>query len=118
MQKLTKILSLSNKYHKKCTETSELNLNVVVANHVVLLQMAEKRPKSPPLGYKKVQTHLWEKANPRVKRNPVNGHTGIYAYHCDDCMCGMAGWPCYRDGHIWSCCGETEKYCKCTGSKE
>lgn len=79
-----------------------------------VLQMAEKRPRSPPPGFMKVQEHYWEAANPRSKRRPVNGHTGIFAYHADDCLCGMAGWPCCRDGRIWSCCGETEKYCKCT----
>lgn len=83
--------------------------------------MADKRSSSPPPppGFKKVKTHLWEGvSDTRAKRQPVNGHTGVYAYHCDDCMCGMGGWPCYRDGSIWSCCGQIEKYCHCTKDKE
>lgn len=80
--------------------------------------MADNRSDSPPPGFKKVESHYWEAVmDPRSKRQPVNGHTGIYAYHCDDCMCGMGGWPCSRDGHIWSCCGQTDKYCHCTEAK-
>jgi hypothetical protein len=84
--------------------------------------MAEKKetkpPGSPPPGFKKVKEEYWEAVDPHRKRPAVNKHTGVYAYHADDCMCGMAGWPCFREGSVWSCCGQTEKYCKCTKEKK
>lgn len=43
----------------------------------------------------------------------MNGYIGVFVYYFDDCMCGMVGWFCYRDGSIWSCCGEIDKYCRC-----
>lgn len=79
--------------------------------------MSGKRPRSPPPGYAKVRGCSWEGSHKRQNRPPVNGHTGIYAYHHDDCMCGLAGWYCFRDGHVWSCCGQTEKYCMCANTQ-
>ncbi|KAL9975522.1 hypothetical protein ACROYT_G012691 [Oculina patagonica] len=81
-------------------------------------KMADKRSDTPPPpGFQAVKTQYWEAiTDARSNRPPVNGHTGVYAYHCDDCMCGMGGWPCFRDGCIWSCCAETEKYSRCTKS--
>jgi len=79
--------------------------------------MSGKPPRSPPPGYAKVRGCSWEGSHKRQNRPPVNGHTGIYAYHHDDCMCGLAGWYCYRDGHVWSCCGQTEKYCMCANTQ-
>lgn len=76
-----------------------------------------KRPASPPPGYQKVKNEAWEGCRKVTNRRPVNKHTGVYAYHCDDCLCSMGGWPCFRDGRIWSCCGQTEKYCMCTKKK-
>lgn len=75
----------------------------------------KKRSKSPPPGFQKVRGEYWEACKKPLNRKPVNNHTGVYAFHADDCMCGMAGWPCFRQGHIWSCCGSTEKYSKCAG---
>ena len=75
-------------------------------------------PKSPPpKGFKYVEEH-WEAADVRQGRAPVSGHTGIFAYHCDDCLCSMGVWPCLRDGSIWSCCGSTDRYSRCTGDKQ
>ena len=75
----------------------------------------KKNPKDdPPSGFEKVKEEYWEAVNKTKRSRKVNGHNGVYAYHCDDCMCGMGGWPCCRDGFIWSCCGQTEKYCKCS----
>lgn len=79
--------------------------------------MADKRSGSPPPGFTQVKEEMWEAVHKTHRQQLVNGHIGVYAYHCDDCMCGMGGWPCYRDGSIWSCCGQTEKYCRCTEEK-
>ena len=49
---------------------------------------------------------------------PVNGHTGIFAYHMDDCLCGMGGWPCFRDGSVSRCCGSTDVNSKCSKADE
>ena len=76
--------------------------------------MAKKGSASPPPGFDKVEEDTWEAVKTPQRKKPVNGHTGVFAYHFDDCMCGMAGWPCSRDGSIWSCFGETDKYCRCT----
>ena len=62
---------------------------------------------------RRLKGEIWEGANKREGLPPVNGHTGIFAYHCDDCLCGMAGWPCFRDGSIWSCCASTDVNSKC-----
>jgi hypothetical protein len=41
-------------------------------------------------------------------------HAGEYRWHDDDCLCKMAGVEyCNRNGHIWSCCGETEESGQC-----
>ena len=66
-------------------------------------------------GCQPVTEEYWEGCRDRDKNrnNPVNGHRGVYAYHCDDCWCSMGGWNCNRDGMIWSCCGSTTKDCFC-----
>ncbi len=56
----------------------------------------------------------WESVQKPKRDTAVNGHFGVYAYHCDDCMCSMGDWPCKRDGEIWSCCGQTTRYSHCT----
>ena len=67
---------------------------------------------------KRLKGEVWEGAKKRSGLPPVNGHTGIFGYHMDDCLCGMAGWPCFRDGSIWSCCGSTDVNSKCSKSNE
>lgn len=68
----------------------------------------------PPEGYQYVSVEYWESCSKTGdKDKPVNGHTGVYAYHCDDCWCSMGGWPCNRDGCVWSCCGQAVRYCRC-----
>ena len=66
---------------------------------------------------KRLEGEYWESARKVSGLPPVNGHTGIFAYHADDCLCSMAGWPCFRDGSIWSCCGSTDKNSQCTKTK-
>ncbi len=68
----------------------------------------------PPEGFTEVKGVNWESSSSRSRNPPVNGHSGIFAFHYDDCMCSMGNWPCNRDGWIWSCCGSLEKYCRCT----
>ena len=81
---------------------------------------SSKRARTPPPeGFQYVECHYWEATDVRRKLSqtsmrPVNGHKGIFAYHCDDCMCSLLGeWRCYRDGCIWSCCGSLERYSCC-----
>ena len=63
---------------------------------------------------KRLEGECWEAATKVSGLSPVNGHTGIFAFHFDDCMCSMAGWPCNREGSIWSCCGSTDRNSHCT----
>lgn len=72
-----------------------------------------KNADDPPPGFKKVEVHAWEAVDVSAPREKVNGHSGMFAYHEDDCHCLIAGWPCSQYG-VWSCCGETKKYCCCT----
>lgn len=53
--------------------------------------MAKKGSASPPPGFDKVEEDTWEAVKTPQRKKPVNGHTGVFAYHFDDCMCGMAG---------------------------
>lgn len=46
------------------------------------------------------------------------GHTGVYAFHYDDCCCSMGGHYCNREGSIWSCCGQTDRHARCTATSE
>ena len=65
---------------------------------------------------KRLEGECWEGARRVSGLPPVNGHTGIFAYHMDDCMCSMGGWPCNREGSIWSCCGSIDRDSQCTSS--
>ena len=67
----------------------------------------------PPPGFEFVKMEYWESVTDRRDRAPVNGHRGVYAYHNDDCRCGMYDNHCNRDGHVWSCCGSTQRYSRC-----
>jgi len=68
----------------------------------------------PPRGYTSVPTFLWARTEVREGRPAVNGHTGVLAIHDPECWCEVGGWPCNRGGLVWSCCGQTTRYCFCT----
>ena len=65
---------------------------------------------------KRLEGEGWESAKKRSGLPPVNGHTGIFAYHEDDCWCSLGGWPCVREGFVWSCCGNTDRNSQCTST--
>ena len=90
---------------------------VVGLSHLLTNPKMADKADDPPPGFQKVKEELWE-AVKKTSGPPVNGHTGVYAFHFDDCMCSLGGWPCSREGQIWSCCGQTEKYCRCTKTKD
>jgi len=70
-----------------------------------------------PQGYSVVTSEHWESLRGsdihKNETKPVNGHKGVFAYHADDCRCGMFGGGCNPDGFIWSCCRSTRKYGIC-----
>jgi len=70
-----------------------------------------------PQGYSVVTSEHWESLRGsdihKNETKPVNGHKGVFAYHADDCRCGMFGGGCNPDGFIWSCCHSTVKYGIC-----
>lgn len=37
------------------------------------------------------------------------GHTGVYAFHHDDCRCSMGGHQGNPEGSVRSCCGQTAR---------
>ena len=79
----------------------------------------EKKSNVKPTGSHSLKEEVWERVgNKHSNLPPINGHTGVFAYHMDDCMCSMAGWPCYRDGLIWSCCGSTDKNSYCPNAEK
>mgnify|MGYP002803392003 len=77
----------------------------------------KSKPKNDMVA-KRLQGECWEGARKVSGLPPVNGHTGIFAFHCDDCMCSMAGWSCNRDGSIWSCCGSTDRDSHCANTSK
>ncbi|WP_411027275.1 hypothetical protein, partial [Salmonella sp. s54925] len=59
--------------------------------------IAKKNAEAKPVGSRRMEEVVCESAgDQRSDLPPIHGHTGIFAYHMDDCLCGMAGWPCYR----------------------
>lgn len=99
------------------TETVYYFLIILFPDQVLMASSSKRSRTPPPEGFQYVEMVGWEASNKRSNKKPVNGHTGIYAYHCDDCWCSIGGWPCMRDGYIWSCCGSSERYSQCYKSK-
>lgn len=75
---------------------------------------AGAKAETKSVGSRKLERQVWEGAKKVTDLPPINGHTGIFAYHMDDCLCSMGGWPCFRDGDIWSCCGSTDMNSHCS----
>eukprot|EP00741_Cyanophora_paradoxa_P012312 tig00000169_g11898.t1 len=70
---------------------------------------------APPLGREFVSLNDTFANFPDRKQKPLNGHRGYYSYHDDDCRCAMYGEEshCNRNGYIWSCCGQWNRYSVC-----
>ena len=79
-------------------------------------ETGEKAKAKNDMVAERLEGACWEGATKVSGLPPVNGHTGIFAFHADDCMCSLAGWPCARQRSIWSCCGSTDRNSQCTNT--